>query len=116
MILKVTFCVILLAAVIYLAVSRSSSFKIRLTALGALAVMIITVIICLFRIFTAPAAAKEQLYPDMPPPPPSAPPSAMPLILLIIILMSMFLIVLFLSIREQRRATAEDKGLSRLGL
>jgi preprotein translocase subunit YajC len=116
MILKVTLCVILLAAVVYLAISRRSTFKVRLAALGALAAMIITVIICLFRIFTAPAAAVVQTYPDSLPLPPAAPPNTMALVLFIVILMALFLIVLFLSIREQRRVSKEDEGLSRLGL
>jgi preprotein translocase subunit YajC len=116
MILKVTFCIILLAAVVYLAISRRSTFKIRLAALGALAAMIITVIICLFKIFTAPAAVEVQTYPDSLPLPPAPPPNTMALVLFIVILMAVFLIVLFISIREQRRMTREDEGLSRLGL
>ena len=116
MIIPVTVCIILLAAVVYLAVSRRSSFKIRIAALAALAVMMITVIICLFRIFTAPATAKVQALPDQPPPPPPPPPNTMALVLFIVILIAVFLVVLFLSIREQRRLTKEDQGLSKLGL
>jgi cytochrome bd-type quinol oxidase subunit 2 len=115
MIIPITVCVILLAAVVYLAVSRRSSFKIRLAALAALAAMLITVIICLFRIFMTPATDKVQVLPDHPPPPPPPPPNTMALALFIIILMVMFLIVLFLSIKEHRRVTSENNSLNKLG-
>jgi multisubunit Na+/H+ antiporter MnhC subunit len=117
MILKITLCLILLSAVSYLAISRKSTFKIRLAALAALAAMIITVIICVFKIFMTPGGSvKVQVLPDQPPPPPAPPPNPMALVLFIVILMSVFLVVLFLSIREQRRVASEDAGLSKLGL
>jgi cytochrome bd-type quinol oxidase subunit 2 len=116
MVLKVTVCILLLSGIVYLAISHRSPFKVRLAALGALAVMIITVIICVFRIFMAPAVAQVPLYPDSPPPPPAPPPNTMALVLFIVILIAMFLVVLFISIREQRRVTSEDDGLSKLGL
>jgi len=116
MIIPITVCVLLLAAMVYLALSRRSSFKVKLAALAALAVMIITVIICLFRIFMTPAAAKVQAYPDMPPPEAAPPPNTMALVLIIVILISVFVIVLLLSLREQRRVAGEDGGLrGRLG-
>ena len=125
MIGPITVSVIILSAIVYLAISRRSSFHIRIAALVALAIMIITVIICLFRIFTAPAAAaaKAQPLPDAPPLPPAAPPNIMGLVLVIVILLAMFAVVLFLSFREQRRVTdnqtsshKEDDGLRKLGL
>jgi len=118
MIVPITVCVILLSVIIYLAVSRRSSFQIRIAALIALAVMITTVIISLFRIFMAPsaAAAKAPPYPDMPAPPPAPPPNPMAMVLVVVIMVALFLVILFLSIREQRRVSSEDKGLSKLGL
>jgi len=126
MIIPITVSILLLSAVVYLAISRKSSFHVRLAALIALAVMIITVIICLFRIFMAPAAAaaKKPPYPDSPPLPPAPPPNIMGLVLVIVILLVMFAVVLFLSLREQRRMTEaeaknnikEDDGLRKLGL
>jgi len=113
MILPVTVCIILLSAMVYLALSRKSDFKVRVAALAAMAAMIITVIICLFRIFMAPAAAaaKAQPYPDMPAVETAPPPNAMGLVLFIIILIALFLVVLFLSLREQRRVANENDGL-----
>jgi amino acid transporter len=117
MIVPVTVCIILLAAVVYLAVSRRSSFTVRIAALVALAAMVLTVIICLFRIFmTPPATANVQVLPDQPPPPPPPPPNTMALVLFIVILITVFLVVLFLSVKEQHRVTKEDEGLSKLGL
>ena len=123
MIIPITVSVVILSAIIYLAVSRRSSFHIRIAALVALAAMIITVIICLFRIFMAPAsaAARTPPYPDSPPLPPAPPPNTMGLVLFIVILMAMFAVVLYLSLREQRRAATketvkEDDGLRKLGL
>ena len=109
--------VIILSAIIYLAISRRSSFQVRIAALVALGAMIITVIICLFRIFMAPAAAKTPLYPDMPPPEPARPPNTMGLILTVIILLGVFMLILFLSLREQRRVAKEENDpLRKLGL
>ena len=58
--------IIILAGIIYLAVSRKSSFWIRIAALGALALMVITVAICLLHVFgvigTGESAA--QVMPD----------------------------------------------------
>jgi NADH:ubiquinone oxidoreductase subunit 5 (subunit L)/multisubunit Na+/H+ antiporter MnhA subunit len=71
--------------------------------------MIITVIICLFRIFMTPAASKMPVYPDMPPPEAAPPPNIMALVMFIVILIALFLGILFLSLREQRR-TADKEG------
>jgi NADH:ubiquinone oxidoreductase subunit 5 (subunit L)/multisubunit Na+/H+ antiporter MnhA subunit len=118
MIIPIVLSVIILAGIAYLAISRRSTFKVRLAALAALAVMIITVIICLFRIFMTPAAgSKTPAYPDMPPPEAAAPPNIMGLVLFIIVLIGLFLGILILSLREQRRsAEKEDDDLkSKLG-
>jgi len=104
MILKVTLSIIILAAMIYLAVSKKSTFQIRLAALGALALMIITVIICLVRIFNNAAAGNAtQPYPDMPVTE-TAPPNGMALVSFIVFLLIFFAVILLLSLREQRRA------------
>jgi len=112
MIIPITVSILLLSVMVYLSLSRRSSPKIKIAALAALAVMMITVVICLFRIFMTPVAAKVPLYPDMPPPDPAPPPNTMALVLAIVILIAVFLVVLFLSFREQRRVTKEDGGLT----
>ena len=103
--------VVSLAGIIYMAVSRKSSFKHRVAALVALALMIITVIICLFQIFGPSAASKATYYP------PDMPPSSVPesqesntgiMIALIIFLLLLFMAVLMLSIREYRNSKGEQ--------
>jgi cytochrome bd-type quinol oxidase subunit 2 len=117
MVFAIILSIVILSGISYLAISRRSSPKIRLASLAALAVMIITVIICLFRIFMTPPAAKVQQYPDMPVEEAvSAPPNIMGLVLFVVILLALFLVVLFFSLREQRRAKDEEGGLkARLG-
>ena len=123
MIFPITVSIVIFSAIAYLAISRRSTFQIRIAALVALAVMIITVIICLVKIFMAPhsEAARTPPYPDSPPLPPAPPPNIMGLVLVIVILLAMFAVVLYLSIREQRRTAnkgivKEDDGLRKLGL
>jgi ABC-type Fe3+ transport system permease subunit len=104
MILKITLSIVILSAMVYLAISKKSSFQIRLAALGALALMIITVIICLVRIFNKAAAGPAtQAYPDMPVTE-TAPPNGMVLVSFIVFLLVLFAVILLLSLREQRRA------------
>jgi len=104
MILKVTLSIIILSAMIYLAVSKKSTFQIRLAALGALALMVITVIICMVRIFNNLAAGNTtQAYPDMPVTE-TAPPNGMVLVSFIVFFLIFFAVILLLSLREQRRA------------
>jgi len=104
----VSISIVVLVAMVYFALSRQSTFPIRLAALGALAVMFITVIICIIRVFNnAIATAKIQPYPDMPPPPEPPPPNYVGLVSFIVFLLVVFGVVLLLSLREQRRAEAE---------
>jgi len=112
MILPVSFCVVLFCAMIYLAISRGSDFKIRLAALAAMAAMTVTVIICLFKLFIAPPASEVQIYPDMPAPEAAPPSNPMALILFIIVLIVLFLVVLFISLQEHRRMSNKDDGSS----
>ena len=100
--------IITLAGIIYMAVSRKSSFTLRLVALGALALMVVTIIICLLFIFGVIETAVEpvQSMPDAPPPPEPTSENSNPgpLILLIIFLLAMFGGIIFLSLREQKRS------------
>jgi ABC-type Fe3+ transport system permease subunit len=79
-----------------------------MAALGALALMIITVIICLIKIFNGAAErANVQPYPDMPPVE-VPPPNYVGLVSFIIFLLVVFGVVLLLSLREQRRAETDE--------
>jgi len=95
-----------LAGIIYLAVSKKSSFKVRIAALIALALMVLTIIVCIFIIFGVTVVEQGvTVLSDMPPSetPPQAGQNHNVLLILIVFLLAMFLLVLVLSLREQRR-------------
>jgi heme A synthase len=98
--------VILLAAIIYAALSKKSGPRTRIAALIALALMILTVIVCLVIIFGGPALVKtaEVLPADIPADKPSGPGNNQWILLaFIIFLIALFVAVAVLSFREQRR-------------
>lgn len=95
-----------LAAVIYTALSKKSGPRIRLAALAALAVMILTVIVCLILIFGGPALVRTEtvLPADIPAENPAAPGNDLWILLAFIVFMiALFVVVAVLSFREQRR-------------
>jgi len=94
------------AGVIYLAVSKKSCLKVRIAALVALGLMILTIIVCIFIIFGVTIVEQgATIPPEVLPPetPPSAGQNHNVLLMLIVFLLAMFLLVLVLSMREQRR-------------
>jgi cytochrome bd-type quinol oxidase subunit 2 len=103
---------VILAGVVYLAISKKSSFKLRIAALAALALMILTVIICLFIIFGEKSAPEAFVLPDTPPSeaPPPAEHNIASVIMVIIFLIALFLLVLIISLREQRRKANAKKA------
>jgi len=104
--------VVTLIGVVYLAISQKSSLRVRLTALGALALMVITVIICLLLVFGVikTAATTVQLPPDaeLTGAPPVPGPNVTMMILLIVFLIAVFVLVLVLSLKQ--RKTEKDKN------
>jgi amino acid transporter len=102
--------VVILGGVVYLAISKKSSFKLKIAALGALALMILTVIICLFIIFGGKSAVPTDLLPDAQPseaPPPADPPNPAAGIMLVIFLIAVFLLVLIVSLRDRKKQNAK---------
>ena len=114
---QITLGLVILAAIIYVAVSKKSSFKLRIAALGALALMIIAVIICLFVIFGSdPAPAGPSLFDTEPSSqPPVTGHSPLALVFFIIFLLAFFLTVLLLSLREQRQSAKKNDAKSTSG-
>ncbi|MDR1858822.1 MAG: hypothetical protein LBQ69_05080 [Treponema sp.] len=112
MFVLITLGIVTLAGVVYLAISRKSSLKVRITALGALALMVITVVVCLLIFFgviktSAPAIPMPPdavLY-DAPPPVPG--PNLVVMIMLIVFLVALFVLVVVLALREKRAAAKE---------
>ncbi|MDR0456805.1 MAG: hypothetical protein LBH20_09010 [Treponema sp.] len=104
-----------LAGIIYLAVSPQSNFKLKITALIALALMIATVIICLVFFFKSAATPKIVLLPDMDPsdlPPMSTGHNAPTLVMFVIFLIALFVMVVILSMRDRKQAgSKEDESI-----
>ena len=108
MVVPILLGIITLIGVVFLALSRKSSIVVRMTALIALGLMVITVIICLLigfgvignagpRVVVLPDA---ELY-DTPPPAPG--PNVMMLVMFIIFLVALFVVVLVMSLKERQR-------------
>jgi hypothetical protein len=97
----------LLGVIIYFALSRSSSRTLRLTALAALGLIILSVLICIIIIFVnTEFAGDEPVMPDFlsAEPPPAAPKGNFLVLFLLAVLIVAFLgTVIFLSLRERRR-------------
>jgi len=109
------------AAMIVLALSKKSSFRMRVSALVALALMIVSLIVCVLVLFSVRTAEKGlPVFTDIPPAETTqqAPASGNVWLTFIVFLIAMFLLVLVLSIREQRRAgkrrrkMQEDKAVA----
>jgi len=101
-----------MVGVMYMAVSRKSSFKIRIAALGALALMIVSVIICLIFYFKAASTSKVIPLPDMMPsdiPPPSSG-NPVSMIVLTLFLIALFVVIFIMAMREQKRAEGKTKS------
>ena len=102
---------IIMGGVAYLALSKKSEFKVRVAALGALAVMVATVIVCLVLYFKAVATPKQLVLPgtlpsEMPPQPTSSTPVTM--IMMIVFLIALFAVVFFLAMKEQKRVSGKE--------
>lgn len=94
-----------MGSMIYLAIDKKSNFLTRVAALSALAIMIITVMVCLVMILTddrvpvdpsnlivgAPAAVKEESN------------SLLGLLFSIVFLLALFIVISFLAIKEHKK-------------
>ena len=99
--------VVILAGIVYLAISKKTSPVMRIAALCALGLMVITVIVCLFIIFGlgGEGRANQPVYSETPAPdiPPPGPP-VMNLLIFVIFMVALFIVVLILSLRERNRS------------
>ena len=113
MVLLVIIGFVAMACVIYLAISRKSDFKVRIAALGALALMILTVLVCLFLFFKTTSNIQPLILPDMDPSDIPSPPSRsndiMTLVMFVIFLVALFVMIFLLAMREQRRADGKEQ-------
>jgi len=95
-----------MVGIIYMAVSKKSTLQVRIAALVALALMIVSVIVCFIFYFRAASVPKAPLLPDMmgsemPQPVNNSP---VTMIMLSIFLVVLFAVISFLALREQKRA------------
>ncbi|MCL2192756.1 MAG: hypothetical protein FWB78_05100 [Treponema sp.] len=116
MFLLIALGVVAFAGIIYLAISKKSSFKVRIAALVALALMILAVIVSMSIVFGVAAAepgTRVQL--DMPPPEtvPTTGPNTGVMLMFVIFLLVLFFLVLILSLREQRKKEKMTGTLTR---
>ena len=95
----------ILGVMVYLALSKKSRFWIRVAALVALGLMIAAVIVSLIIILLGMVSVvKDSIIvdPDIPPAPPAEGNSVL-ILIFILFLIALFVTVLILSLREQRR-------------
>ncbi|MDR0624268.1 MAG: hypothetical protein LBG10_07535 [Treponema sp.] len=102
-----------LAGIIYAALSKKTGPRTKTAALIALAVMILTVIVCLVIIFGGAALVRSgEIVPvDIPAEKPAAPANDLWILLAFIVFMIvLFVVVAVLSFREQRRIRAAKQA------
>ena len=98
--------VIILCVMVYLALSKKTSFWLRIAALIALGLMILAVIISLIFIFFGGASVTNvQVITDVETPPVQAQPAGNNLLnfIFILVLIGFFALIMILSLRETRR-------------
>lgn len=104
---------VIMFAMIYMALNKTSNFSVRIASLIALALMIITIIICVIFVFTdnrvpvdesvlivgAPVEVKTEKNNN-----------TMALALLVIFLIGVFILITILSMRENRKHIKKKDG------
>jgi divalent metal cation (Fe/Co/Zn/Cd) transporter len=106
MVVLVIISLALLAGMVYIAISAKSDFTVRVAALGALALMIIAVIVCIFIFFKGTQAQPFILLPDVDPadvPPPSGN-NPFTMVMFAFFLIALFVMVFILAMREHKRS------------
>ncbi|MDR0584720.1 MAG: hypothetical protein LBG57_10295 [Treponema sp.] len=104
--------IIMPAGVIYLALSKKSTFRVRIAALIALGVMVLSLIISLFLIFLVkPAEPASPFIPfDVPvEEPPNTGNNIFALLGVILFLVVLFLVILMMSMRENRKSGGKGR-------
>ena len=103
----------IIAAMVFLALDKKSNFATRAAALGALAIMILTIIICLFLVLTddrVPVDESVLIVGAVPETKEKDSSSFMVLLLLTILMLIMFAVVVLLSMREHKKSKPKISG------
>jgi len=96
----------IIAAMVFMALDKKSSFAVRVVSLAALALMILTVIICLFLVLTddrVPVDESVVIVGAVPETQKKSTTNVMVLLLFIIFLAGIFVLLVFFSMREHHR-------------
>jgi cytochrome bd-type quinol oxidase subunit 2 len=104
--------IVMMVGVAYLALSKKSEFKVRIAALGALALMIASVIVCFVIYLRTAAIPKQIILPDMMPsdmPAPAAKTNPVAMIMFIIFLIMLFVVIFIMAMREQKQFDSKEK-------
>jgi amino acid transporter len=104
----------ILAAITYLALSKKSSFPVRVASIIALALMILAIIVSLFMIFGNPTSlVEESAVPieNSVPIQAEGGSSSLVLMLILIILLAFFTFIVISSFRENRKSEKKRKIL-----
>ncbi|MDR0463572.1 MAG: hypothetical protein LBG94_00485 [Treponema sp.] len=107
MFLGIVLGLVIMGATVYMAINKKSTFHLRLVCLGALALMMITVIICLFVIFSDDTVVIDPstLIVGEPAPVKEKDDSGFfVLIFSIIFFIILFAVIVFLTMREHKRS------------
>jgi heme A synthase len=108
--------IIILASMIYMALRKESNFATRIACLIALAIMILSIIVCLFIIFMGGHEPVDESVLIVGSPVRQAPKeksNLMVMLFLAIILVILFVLITLMSLREQHKIKAqEDKQKS----
>jgi len=103
--------IIVLAAMVYLAVDKKSSFIIRLASLGAIALMFIALIICIIIILsdnTVPIDPSTLIV-GAPPPVKEKKSNLFPIILTIVLMVTMFVSIAVVAMKENKKNQPKAK-------
>jgi len=95
----------IMAAMIYLAFDKKTSSAMKKACLIALGIMVLTVIVCLFLIFTDTRVPVDpsRLIVGEPPAVKETGSNTMVLLLLVIFLIAIFTVIVYLAIREDKK-------------
>jgi len=99
--------IVLIGGMIFMALNKKSTFPIRLASLGALALMIITVIISFFVVLTdnrVPVDPSVLIVGEPPVTEKDGSGNMVPLIITVVFFLGLFIIIVILTMREHKRS------------
>ena len=101
-----------MGGVVYLAISKKSGKIVRMSALCALGLMVLTLIICLFILFNSGTSAEKIPTEDelLIPPKTSGGINGFVLVIFLIFILALFITVLVLSLREKKLSHAKNQS------